>query len=48
MGEIWDMIHPGAKFLSIYEPMKSDKLPPSKIQSRDKQGKDIPIPKQRN
>lgn len=32
MGEIWDMIHPGAIFLSICEPMKPKELFATKIQ----------------
>lgn len=37
MGETGGSIHPGAKFLSHYEPVKPDKLHASKIQWGDKE-----------
>lgn len=42
------MIHPEAKFLSTYEPVKLDKLYASKIQWLDSHRISIPITKGRN
>ena len=46
MGETWDMVPPGAKFLSICGPVKPEnKLCPSKIQWWVRHEMDIPSPK---
>lgn len=46
MGDTWNMIHPGAKYFSIYQPVKAEKLYTSKIQWWDRP--DILIPKWTN
>ena len=48
MSEARDMIHPEAKFLSSYEPVKLDKLLASKIQWWDRHRIDIPISEGKN
>lgn len=48
MGEPQGMIHPEAKFISSCEPVKPEKLLPSKMEKCESHRIDFPITKEKN